>query len=84
MKTDARDAERLANCCGWIAVSGVRVPGPAEGAAQDLVQTREDARGDLMRAGHRLSKMLLRQGIVGRRRRVDRETRTTPIVLSRR
>jgi transposase len=33
-------------------------------AARDLVRAREDARGDLMRARHRLSKLLLRQGIV--------------------
>ena len=32
--------------------------------ARDLVRAREDARGDLMRARHRLSKLLLRQGIV--------------------
>ncbi len=45
-------------------LSAVRVPGPAEEAARDLVRAREDCRGDLMRARHRLSKMLLRQGIV--------------------
>ena len=33
-------------------------------AARDLVRAREDCRGDLMRARHRLSKLLLRQGIV--------------------
>ena len=32
--------------------------------ARDLVRAREDCRGDLMRARHRLSKLLLRQGIV--------------------
>ena len=31
-------------------------------AARDLVRAREDVRGDLMRARHRLSKLLLRQG----------------------
>jgi transposase len=40
----------------------VRVPSEAEEAARDLVRAREDARGDLMRARHRLSKLLLRQG----------------------
>jgi len=40
------------------------VPGLAEEAARDLVRAREDARGDLMRARHRLSKLLLRRGIV--------------------
>jgi transposase len=33
-------------------------------AVRDLVRAREDARADLMRVRHRLSKMLLRQGIV--------------------
>jgi hypothetical protein len=33
-------------------------------AARDLVRAGEDARADLMRAWHRVSKMLLRQGIV--------------------
>jgi transposase len=42
----------------------VRVPEPHEEAARDLVRAREDARGDLMRARHRLSKLLLRHGLV--------------------
>jgi hypothetical protein len=42
----------------------VRVPPVAEEAARDLVRAREDARADLMRARHRLSKLLLRQGLV--------------------
>ena len=33
-------------------------------AARDLVRAREDCRGDLMRARRRLSKLLLRHGIV--------------------
>ena len=33
-------------------------------AVRDLVRAREDARADLMRVRHRLSKLLLRQGIV--------------------
>lgn len=42
----------------------MRVPSEAEESARDLVRAREDARGDLMRARHRLSKLLLRQGLV--------------------
>jgi transposase len=42
----------------------VRVPSEAEEAARDLVRAREDVRGDLMRARHRLSKLLLRQGLL--------------------
>jgi transposase len=40
------------------------VPEPEVEAARDLVRAREDARGDLMRARHRLSKLLLRHGMV--------------------
>ena len=40
------------------------VPSVDQEAARDLVRAREDCRGDLMRARHRLSKLLLRQGIV--------------------
>jgi transposase len=40
------------------------VPAPHEEAARDLVRAREDCRGDLMRARHRLSKLLLRHGLV--------------------
>ena len=42
----------------------ITVPSLEQEAARDLVRAREDARGDLMRARHRLSKMLLRQGIL--------------------
>jgi transposase len=42
----------------------VIVPDPEQEAARDLVRAREDVRGDLMRARHRASKLLLRQGIV--------------------
>ena len=38
----------------------VRVPTGEEEALRDLVRAREDIRGDLMRARHRVSKMLLR------------------------
>lgn len=42
----------------------VVIPSEGQEAARDLVRAREDVRGDLMRARHRLSKLLLRQGIV--------------------
>jgi transposase len=41
----------------------VRVPGPREEALRDLVRAREDVRIDLMRARHRLSKLLLRHEV---------------------
>jgi hypothetical protein len=64
VKTDRRDAERLARLLQIGELPTVRVPSQAEEAARDLVRAREDARGDLMRARHRLSKLLLRQGLV--------------------
>ena len=65
VKTDARDAVHLARLLrlGEIAAGG-GVPSVDQEAARDLVRAREDVRGDLMRARHRLSKLLLRQGIV--------------------
>jgi transposase len=45
-------------------VTAVTVPSIDQEAARDLVRAREDCRGDLMRARHRLSKLLLRHGIV--------------------
>jgi transposase len=64
VKTDRRDAERLARRLRSDELVAVRVPSEDEEAARDLVRAREDARGDLMRARHRLSKLLLRQGLV--------------------
>jgi transposase len=64
VKTDRRDAERLARLLRIGELPGVRVPTETEEAARDLVRAREDCRGDLMRARHRLSKLLLRQGLV--------------------
>ena len=63
VKTDRRDAEHLARLLLAGRLCPVRVPGEAEEALRDLVRAREDIRGDLMRARHRLSKLLLRQGV---------------------
>jgi transposase len=51
-------------CCDWASSSQSGVPDPLEEAARDLLRAREDARGDLIRARHRLSKLLLRHGLV--------------------
>ena len=64
VKTDAKDAIHLARLLRLDEVTPVVVPSLDQEAARDLVRAREDARGDLMRARHRLSKLLLRQGIV--------------------
>jgi transposase len=63
VKTDRRDAEHLARLLLAGRLCPVRVPGEAEEALRDLVRAREDIRGDLMRARHRLSKLLLRHGL---------------------
>jgi len=64
VKTDARDAMHLARLLRLDEVTAVVVPSSEQEAARDLVRAREDCRGDLMRARHRLSKLLLRHGIV--------------------
>ena len=64
VKTDRRDALKLAKLLRLGELVAVRVPSVTEESARDLVRAREDARGDLMRARHRLSKLLLRQGLV--------------------
>src|SRR5438034_10178786 len=64
VKTDRRDAERLARLLRLGELVAVRVPDPVGEEARDLVRAREDARGDLMRARQRLSKLLLRHGLV--------------------
>jgi transposase len=45
------------------ALHPVRVPTVTEEGLRDLVRAREDVRGDLMRARHRLSKLLLRYDV---------------------
>ena len=63
VKTDRRDAELLARLLLAGKLHPVRVPGDDEEALRDLVRAREAVRVDLMRARHRLSKLLLRHGI---------------------
>ena len=64
VKTDARDALHLARLLRLDEITSVSIPSVEQEAARDLVRAREDCRGDLMRARHRLSKLLLRHGIV--------------------
>jgi transposase len=73
VKTDRRDARRLARLLHIGEITGVRVPTVVEEDARDLVRAREDARADLMRARHRCSKLLLRQGTATRNRLLRRE-----------
>lgn len=64
VKTDARDAVHLARLLRLDEITPVSVPTLEQETARDLVRAREDSRGDLMRARHRLSKLLLRHGRV--------------------
>jgi transposase len=64
VKTDARDAVHLARLLRMDEVTSVAIPSVEQEAARDLVRAREECRADLMRARHRLSKLLLRHGIV--------------------
>ena len=63
VKTDQRDAERLLRLLMIDGLHPVRVPSTEEEALRDLVRAREDIRGDLMRARHRMSKLLLRHDV---------------------
>src|SRR5659263_121831 len=62
VKTDRRDAEKLARMHRMGELTTVHVPTPAQEALRDLVRAREDANEDLVRHRHRLQKFLLRQG----------------------
>ena len=62
VKTDRRDALKLARCLRAGELTKVWVPDPAHEALRDLVRAREAAKKDQLRARHRLSKFLLRAG----------------------
>lgn len=66
IKTDRRDARKLAEHLRAGLLTEVAAPSRSQEAARDLGRCRDDARQDLMRARHRLSKMLLRRGLVYR------------------
>jgi transposase len=63
VKTDKRDAIRLARLMAAGELSLVTVPSVEREQLRDLVRCREDIRADLMRARHRLGKFLLRREI---------------------
>jgi transposase len=62
VKTDPRDARKLARLHASGLLEPIHVPSPELEAARDLVRAREDARLDRMRDRHRLSKFCLRHG----------------------
>ncbi len=62
VKTDRRDAMKLARSYRAGDLTSVWVPDAAHEALRDLVRARESAKQDQLRARHRLSKFLLRHG----------------------
>ena len=62
VKTDRRDAVRLARLLAAGELRFAFVPSVADEQFRDLIRSIEDVRADLMRARHRLSKFLLRRG----------------------
>jgi transposase len=70
VKTDRRDAEKLARLFRAGELTVIHVPTREEEAVRDLVRGREDVVVDRLRARHRLMKFLLRQG------RAYRETKS--------
>src|SRR5881398_3646981 len=62
VKTDRRDAEKLARCYRSGDLTAVWVPDAAHEALRDLVRAREAGKQDQTRARNRLSKFLLRSG----------------------
>ena len=62
VKTDRRDAERLARSYRSGDLTPVWVPDEGSESLRDLVRAREAAKQDQMRARHRLAKFLLRTG----------------------
>jgi transposase len=62
VKTDRRDALKLAHCHRNGDLTAVWVPDEDSEALRDLVRQREAAKQDQLRARHRLTKFLLRTG----------------------
>jgi len=62
IKTDRRDAHKLAQLLRADLLTAIQPPSEEAEAARDVIRARDDARIDLMRSRHRLSKLLLRRG----------------------
>lgn len=63
VKTDRRDARKLAELLRAGLLTEVHPPSEAEESVRDLCRCREDAKQDLSRCRHRLGKFLLRRGL---------------------
>ena len=69
IKTDRRDAKKLAEYLRNGQLTEVKPPSLEQEAARDLVRCREDLIEDLARIRHRIAKMMLRRGLVSREAR---------------
>lgn len=67
IKTDRRDARKLAELLRANLLTEVHPPTPSEEAVRDLCRAREDAAEDRVRCRHRITQFLLRRGLVWRR-----------------
>jgi len=63
VKTNRRDARKLAELGRAGLLTTVRPPTLEEEAVRDLGRARDDVREDLLRCRHRLTKLLLRRGL---------------------
>jgi transposase len=63
VKTNRRDARKLAELGRAGLLTVVQPPTPDDEAVRDLARARDDAREDLQRCRHRLGKLLLRRGL---------------------
>jgi transposase len=63
VKTDQRDALKLAEMLRGQVLMMVTIPEEEREALRDLMRAREDALEDLLRSRHRLSRLLLRHGV---------------------
>lgn len=73
VKTNTRDARKLAELHRAGLLTEVRPPTPEDEAVRDLCRARDDVREDLQRSRHRLGKLLCAEGCttaggIGRRR----------------
>jgi transposase len=64
IKTDRRDAKKLAELLRAGLLTEVHPPTEEDEAVRDLCRCREDAKEDRERARHRLAKLLLRRGVI--------------------
>jgi transposase len=66
IKTDGRDARKLAELLRAGMLTEVHLPSESDEALRDLCRCRDDVRVDLLRARHRLTKFLLRRHCIYR------------------